>query len=217
MVLGDEMARNTSEEEEFNIWPTYSDVSYAIVLVLVFILLGQFVVTLKTMEIDKIIKEQTLLSDKLQQKFPQQYGTIIMDYKEPQLQKITFSNKILFDSGSAELKKSGKNILQSIALILIALKGKKYNCSFDEIQIRGHTDNVPIYTSNYPDNWALSSARATSVVSYFDKDCNLRPIEGLLISAQGYSEFDNIASNSSVDGRALNRRIEIVIKYPISF
>lgn len=211
------MAKSYAEEEDFNIWPTYSDVAFSTLLLLIFILLGQFVVTLKTIEIDRIETEQKLLSKRLKETFPALYGTVINEYKEPQLQKITFSDKILFDSGSDELKPAGRLVLNTLAGIFRELKGKEFNCSFDEIQIRGHTDNVPINTQKFPDNWALSSARATSVVRYFDKVCNLRPTNGLLISSQGYSEFDGIASNSTADGRALNRRIEIIIKYPLPF
>ncbi|MBD3340221.1 MAG: OmpA family protein [Candidatus Lokiarchaeota archaeon] len=276
------MLKHNPDEEEFNIWPTYSDVAFAIVLILVFILLGQFVVTLKTLEIDKIEKEQQLLSNRLKSTFPNQYGKSIQDIRQPQLQKIMFSDRILFDSGSDIIQHRGRAVLRNIANILSDLKKPIYQITeetvsnlqvqkfpddlikkveklsgikgnnekeflkninnseigmqipvnyksmilkyskcmpscFDEIHIRGHTDNIPIHNNKFASNWELSSARATSVVRFFDEVCGLRPENGLLISAQGYSEFDPIASNSNYTGRSLNRRIEIVIKYPLPF
>ena len=208
--------KKTHYEEDFNIWPTFSDVTFAIVLILIFIMLGQYVVIGKMLEIQKVVKEQSKLSDMLKESFPEAYGNTIMDFTEPQLQKITFSNKILFDLGSDKLKPEGKKILEGIAVILSKLRQKK---AFDEIQIRGHTDNTPIgflLGRRFPTNWELSSARAISVVRFIVDDCGIIPSKELLFSAQGYSEYDYIEKNNSDENRALNRRIEIVIKYPLS-
>lgn len=208
------MAKYNPEEEDFNIWPTYSDIGFAIVLILVFIILAQYVVIGKIIQINEIEQEQNLLSERLQETFPREYGTAIQDATEPQLQKITFSDRILFDSGSDIIKLEGRRILRGVANILNELRSRR---KFDEIQIRGHTDDIPISTARFPTNWELSSARATSVVRFFVDECKLRPENGLLLSAQGYSEFDAIRVNDNSSNRALNRRIEIVIKYPLPY
>lgn len=208
------MAKYNPEEEDFNIWPTYSDIGFAIVLILVFIILAQYIVIGKIIQINEIEKEQKLLSEKLKETFPEEYGESINDVAEPQLQMITFSDRILFALGSDQLRPEGKRILRGVAEILQELKARK---KFDEIQIRGHTDDLPIRTVRFPTNWELSSARATSVVRFFVDQCNLRPENGVLLSAQGYSEFDNVAENLDEDSRARNRRIEIVIKYPLPY
>ncbi|CAN2040746.1 chemotaxis protein MotB [Candidatus Magnetomoraceae bacterium gMMP-15] len=210
------MSKYYQEEADFNIWPTYADISFSILLVLIFIMLAQYVVIGNVLQVNKNIQEQELLTEKLKQNFPGEYGTAIKDYSQPQFQKITFSDKILFDVGSDVLKSEGKAILKKIAIILNMLKERR---AFDEIQIRGHTDDQPMKSrwAKFSTNWELSSARATSVVRFFVDECGFKPHKGLLLSAQGYSEYDYIKENTDDESRALNRRIEIVIKYPLSF
>lgn len=210
------MNKSFREEEEFNVWPTYSDVTFAVVLILIFIMLGQYVVIGKMLEIQKVVKEQTLLSNMLKQTFPDAYGKTINDTTQPQLQKITFSNRVLFDVGSDELKPEGKEILKGVAEILNKLRERR---AFDEIQVRGHTDDTPIGRSirkRFSTNWELSSARATSVVRFFVDMCRIIPSKELLLSAQGYSQYDYVKKNSTAENRAMNRRIEIIIKYPLT-
>jgi chemotaxis protein MotB len=79
------------------------------------------------------------------------------------------------------------------------------------INIAGHTDNVPIgpeLVKQYPTNWELSAARATSVARYLQDKCGIDPH---LISATGYGQYQPIESNKTEKGRARNRRIEIVL------
>jgi flagellar motor protein MotB len=208
------MAEKFQDEEEFNIWPTYADVSFAVLLLMIFVMLGQYIVIGKILEINKNAKEQELLSEKLKRTFPVEYGESIHDFSEPQLQMITFTDKILFDTGSDALKSEGKAVLEKVAAIINELKHRH---SFDEIQVRGHTDDRPIsgFHRRFPTNWELSSARATSVVRFFVDECGLRPTKELLLSAQGYAEYDPVRDNIDDEARALNRRIEIVIKYPV--
>jgi len=115
--------------------------------------------------------------------------------------KITFQNSVLFDSGSAKLKSSAYEVLGKL---YSTLKGFE---SSHQILIEGHTDNVPINTSRYPNNWYLSSDRALAVLSYYVQ----KGISPYSISATGYGEFYPVADNNSVDGRAKNRRVEIKI------
>ncbi len=112
--------------------------------------------------------------------------------------------KILFDSGSAEIKSGGKKILDRVAEILKKVTDR-------QIRIEGHTDNVPIgpkIAKKYPTNWELSTARATNVVRYLAEKGGIDP---KLLSAAGYAQYKPIDTNDTEEGRARNRRIEIVL------
>ncbi len=107
---------------------------------------------------------------------------------------------ILFPSGSDVLNPGSLQILDRIATILKELP--------NDIRIEGHTDNVPINTVRFPSNWHLSVARALNTAYY------LINTEGLIaekVSIVGYSEYRPIATNDTPDGRAINRRVDIVI------
>ena len=113
-------------------------------------------------------------------------------------------DKILFDSGKAELKPAGINVLQQIGDILISTADK-------DIQVEGHTDNVPIrgtLTEKYPTNWELSTARAATVLHFLQNEAG---ISGDRLSAVGYGEYRPISTNGTAEGRAQNRRIQIVL------
>jgi chemotaxis protein MotB len=110
-------------------------------------------------------------------------------------------DKILFDSGKATLKPAGLKVLQQIGDILKTAADKN-------IQVEGHTDNVPIHTTQYPTNWELSTARATTVLHFLQDKAG---IPGERLSAVGYGEYHPLSSNSTAKGRAQNRRIQIVL------
>jgi chemotaxis protein MotB len=114
---------------------------------------------------------------------------------------IILSDDILFDSGKAEVKRDAFPILNKVADIV---KKKVPN---KNIGISGHTDNVPITRSDWKSNWELSTARATNVLHYLES----KGIPPKRLSATGYGEHRPIASNATVEGRAKNRRVEIVI------
>ncbi|MCX8131479.1 MAG: OmpA family protein [Clostridia bacterium] len=107
---------------------------------------------------------------------------------------------ILFNSGSAEIKPSGKDILKKMGIMF-----QKLN---NEILVQGHTDNLPINTPLFPSNWELSTKRATNVVLYLIDACSLKPSS---LTATGNGEFKPIAPNDSEQNRQKNRRIDIVI------
>lgn len=113
---------------------------------------------------------------------------------------ITLDNAILFDSGSAEIKTQNENTLLQIADTIKNLE--------NYIRIEGHTDNVPMSNSSYPSNWELSSARATNVVKLFIDKAGISPAK---LIAVGYGEYRPVADNTTVEGRAQNRRIDIII------
>jgi chemotaxis protein MotB len=113
-------------------------------------------------------------------------------------------DKILFDSGKAALKPAGIKVLQQIGDILNSAVDKN-------IQVEGHTDNVPIsggLAAKYPSNWELSTARATTVLHFLQDKVG---VSGERLSAVGYGEYQPISSNATAEGRAENRRIQIVL------
>ena len=110
---------------------------------------------------------------------------------------------ILFDSGKAEVKREGLVVLGKVIEILKTVNDKS-------IRIEGHTDNKPIVdplTQRYPTNWELSAARAINVARYLQK----QGIEPAKLSAAAFGEFKSVADNATLEGRAKNRRIEIVL------
>src|SRR3989475_7888982 len=110
---------------------------------------------------------------------------------------------ILFDSGKAEVKPEGLVVLGKVIEILKTVNDKS-------IRIEGHTDNQRIVgplTQRFPTNWELSAARAINVARYLQK----QGIEAGSLSSAAYGEFKPVADNGTLEGRAKNRRIEIVL------
>lgn len=105
-----------------------------------------------------------------------------------------------FDSGQAQIKQSGYEMLNTIAEVMT-----QYN---NPLRIEGHTDNIPISTSQFPSNWELSTARATNVLKYLLKYYDAEPEK---ISATGYGEFRPVTDNATPENRAKNRRVDIVL------
>lgn len=114
---------------------------------------------------------------------------------------VSLSDKLLFKSGDANVEAKGKEALKKLAEVL----NKNNDVS---IAIEGHTDNVPIKTSQYKDNWDLSAARATNVVRLLTEDYKM---DAKRLTAAGKGEFTPIADNSTAEGKARNRRTEIVL------
>lgn len=115
---------------------------------------------------------------------------------------ITIRDDILFDSGSAQIRKKDEILVTDIAKMLGT--SLPHN-----IVISGHTDNVPIHNSDFDSNWHLSVMRAVNVMKVIlDKNKQLDPSK---FSAKGYGEYKPIASNATAAGRQKNRRVEILI------
>ncbi len=113
---------------------------------------------------------------------------------------ITIPGTFLFRSGSAELKKQAYPVLDKIVAALREVPG--------QVSIEGHTDNVPVRGGRYSSNWELSTARAASVLHYFVS----KGLDPYRFSIAGYGEYRPIATNDTEEGRAKNRRVEIVVK-----
>jgi chemotaxis protein MotB len=113
---------------------------------------------------------------------------------------VSLQENLLFPSGSAVVNPKGKEALGKLAEVL--------NTNPDiTIDIEGHTDSIPIRTK-YKDNWDLSTARAGSIVRILTNDYKVDPVR---IIASGHSQYDPVQTNSTAEGRALNRRTEIIL------
>lgn len=113
---------------------------------------------------------------------------------------VSLNNAIFFDPGSAELKKENETALLEIANTISVMN--------NYIRIEGHTDNVPMNSNVYRSNWDLSAARAANVVRLLTSQTSIPP-ERLI--AVGYGEYRPVADNSTDEGRAQNRRIDIIV------
>ena len=113
--------------------------------------------------------------------------------------ELEMKSGMLFSSGEAELSKSAIPLLKKIAEIL--------RQTHNVLHVEGHTDNIPIDTVEFPSNWDLSSARASSVVKQFVND-DINPAR---MAAVGYGEFHPVADNKSTQGRFKNRRVVLVL------
>ena len=105
-----------------------------------------------------------------------------------------------YESGSAELRPASQAAVQRI---VEALRAQPNN-----IRIEGHTDNVPIHNARFASNWELSTARATEMIRLFITDYH---VPAMRLSAAGYAEFHPAANNGTIEGRAQNRRVDIVV------
>ncbi|HNV86308.1 MAG TPA: OmpA family protein [Candidatus Omnitrophota bacterium] len=115
---------------------------------------------------------------------------------------LTVLDRVLFDSGKAEIKDSAKPTLDKVASIL------GQDAVDNMIYVEGHTDNVPIRHSGWKSNWELSTARATEVIHRLSDGGGIEPKR---LVACGYGEFHPVASNDTAATRQKNRRVEIVV------
>lgn len=114
---------------------------------------------------------------------------------------VSLSDKLLFPSGSAKLNKEGSEAIGKLAKVL--QQNEKIN-----IDVVGHTDSIPIKTAKYSDNWDLSTARATTITRLLTEEYK---VPGTRLTASGMSDFSPVATNSTKEGRAKNRRTEIIL------
>ena len=156
-------------------------------------------------EIMALIKETELDAEMLRR-------LLAKEIKEGQIDVETTARTILirirergsFASGSALLNTSFVGVIDKIAGALTQIEGR--------ISVEGHTDNVPINTFSYPSNWDLSAARSVAVVR---RMLDIATLEPTRVTASGFADTRPQAINSTPEGRARNRRVEIVVKQPL--
>ena len=115
--------------------------------------------------------------------------------------KITLSDSLTFESGSSELLPVAKVVLEQVAEVL----GDRVL----DIEVQGHTDNVPISNMIYQSNWHLGAARSVSVVQYLQQMAEIDPAH---FKASSFGEYQPVSENETADGRRKNRRVEIYLK-----
>jgi len=146
-------------------------------------------------EVKEAIKEEKKVEGK--PKIEEEITTRI-DYAKGLI--VSLKEKILFETGKADLSLEAKGVLDKLHPIFLKIP--------NQIVVEGHTDNVPIRTVQFPSNWELSTARATQVIRYLIEEKNF-PKER--IAATGYGEYHPVAGNDTLEGRAENRRVDFVI------
>lgn len=116
------------------------------------------------------------------------------------LMLVKLPDNILFDPGKTDLKKEGQDAIAQVTNILNSIEGRMF-------QVAGHTDNKPMKSGRFRDNWELSAQRALTVLDLMVKT----GMDAKRLSAAGYADVLPVGSNDTEDGRKANRRIEIVL------
>ena len=137
----------------------------------------------------------------LQQKFRAlvDSGKLEIGFRNGQM-VVKLPSSILFASGASELSPAGKTALADVTKVLLEFKDRRF-------LIAGHTDNVPIKTRTFRNNWVLSTARAVSVLEFMIA----QGMPAASVAAAGYADMDPVAPNDSEPNKELNRRIEIIL------
>lgn len=113
---------------------------------------------------------------------------------------LRIAERLLFDSGSDQLKAGGQVVINRLLALLEEFDG--------EISIEGHTDDLPIQTSRFPSNWELSTSRAIAVLRFMES----QGLPAERMRAVGYADTRPLAENDNDEGRAINRRVELVLR-----
>lgn len=158
----------------------------------------------KLQQLQSIIDRQSAQTEALRQKMAQALGGFTSDqlsvFTKNGKVYVSLSEKLLFPSGSAVVNNEGKEALQVVAGALNENRDINVN-------IEGHTDSIPIRLK-FEDNWALSVARSTAIVRILTNTYSVDPVR---ITASGRSQYEPVADNATPDGRAKNRRTEIIL------
>jgi chemotaxis protein MotB len=188
------------------VWPSFTDVVLNVTLILLFYIFAQAVISSQTSAALLAIQQrQRDLKAEVLAALPDGTRRDVNIFEDGNLLRITFADRVLFDAAQAELKPAGIEVLGAIGGVL-----QPRLSTFRQIQIEGHTDNIPIKTSRFASNWELSSARATSVVRFLQDQSGIDPSR---LSATGHAEYHPVDAGTTDDARAHNRRIEMLVVY----
>ncbi|MBU0700506.1 OmpA family protein [bacterium] len=198
-----------------NIWPAFADVAMFMVLILTFFFFFQFLIIADRLA-DRllVVNNQQKMRNIFEENFKEEINKTITIEENGNIQRFKFSDRMLFDTGKAEIKEQGKDLLGEVRDIL-----KQNTHLYQRIQIEGYTDDVPINNKNFNSNWQLSSARATEIVEFFapkekeSAETYQDKINPGSLSATGFSQYQPATSSTTETGKAMNRRIEIVLVY----
>ncbi len=155
-------------------------------------------------QLQELIDRQKAQTEALRRKMAQALGNFTSDqlsvFTKNGKVYVSLSEKLLFPSGSAVVNQEGKEALEKVAEALNENRDINVN-------IEGHTDTVPVRIK-FEDNWALSVARSTAIVRLLTSTYMVDPTR---ITASGRSQYEPVADNTTPDGRAKNRRTEIIL------
>lgn len=151
------------------------------------------------------LKENEELAERIEEAlYENEIGDQVEITATAQFVRLSMKGSLLFDSGSIQFKEGVEDTLYKVGMILERYAGH-------QIEIEGHTDNVPIHTAQYASNEELSSARALAVFYYLVNNSRLDPAN---MKHSGMGERAPVADNSTEEGRSRNRRVEIKIMNP---
>lgn len=111
---------------------------------------------------------------------------------------VVLPESLVFQSGSTDI--IHKDMLKHL--------GERLKTVAGSIRVEGHTDSIPVSSRSFPSNWELSTQRAVNVVKFLVTECGMDPVH---LSAAGYADSQPVASNESSEGRALNRRVNLIV------
>lgn len=225
---------------DFNFWPSFADLMLATVFVLVLVIfLIAFTMQLGSVGIEPIRKEQHSVARSIQARYGDSLETrekyrryvVWKDGREDvhinndiQLQRITFSDNVLFAPERYNLTSNGREVLSEVGSVI-----KEHLDAIYKIDIEGHTDTVPTYRYE-GGNLELGALRAIAVMQFFHEQVGIDPVENL-ISATSYGEFNPTeregieayseealgAANATERKRSRNRRVELLLFYRQNF
>jgi len=198
-----------SEREDVNprVWPSIADLALCTALIMVLYVVTQFAISFEATALTLEIRtRQKQLRTEILSAVSAEQAKGLTITEDGNLQRIAFADQVLFDSGKAVLKRTGRAVLGIVGKVLEERSGV-----FEKVQVEGHTDDLPLRTRElFDSNWELSSARSTSVVRFLQDRCKLAPH---LLSATGYSEYHPVDPRKTDGARAKNRRVELVVVY----
>ena len=202
--------KTSTIHQQINYWPSMLDLVTSALMIFVLITYFQMTFNIEDLEAFDIREKKEQFKELFNKTFHSELDKKVISYKEKlNFIQITFSDRVLFkraEYSDKQIKSVGVKLLKKVAHLLVEAKKTGY----EQIQVEGHTDNVPIEDrKKYPrNNWELSSARATAVMLLLVQHSRLNP---KIFSINGYGKYRPLNSNSTIDERALNRRIEILI------
>jgi chemotaxis protein MotB len=197
-----------TDDPEVPVWASYTDIAMNVLVVLLLFLFTQAVyATITSARLLEVKHQQKLMNQAVMQALPEEMHKDVTVVEDGQLMRYRFADRVLFDSGEAVLKDTGKDILSIMGGVFRFKAG-----TYARIQVEGHTDDRPIHTTQFDSNWELSSARATSVVRFLEDGSKLNPKS---LSATGYAQYRPLALGDNDHDRQSNRRIEVVVVYTL--
>jgi flagellar motor protein MotB len=191
------------EQDEVNCWPAFLDLVTSSLMLFLLLTFLQSSFSAASLEALTAQAKQERFLRLFRAEFEPELdaGTIGL-HRTVDFLQLTFSDRVLFDSGDFHLLPAGRLLLARCAQVFV-----RAGTTCELIQVEGHTDRQPLDRREYPsDNWELSTARALSVVQFLADRRGLAPE---LFSANGYGSYRPVASNETAGGRAHNRRIEL--------